>query len=153
MEQQQDLYTTFVDQTKPFDTVSWEGLWKTMSKFGCPETFISIVCQFHEGMIAHVLDDGDASEDFPVTNGVKQGCVLDPTLFSMMFFAILTDGLREAVLCIPVRFPSNGKLFNLRQLKAVLKATETVIRDFLFTDDCALNVYIEQEMQSQVDNF
>jgi len=35
-EQYQDLYTTFVDLTKAFDTVSREGLWMIMAKFGCP---------------------------------------------------------------------------------------------------------------------
>ena len=29
-------------------------------------------------MMVKVLDDGDESEAFPVTNGVKQGCVLAP---------------------------------------------------------------------------
>ena len=31
-----DLYMTFVDLTKAFDTVSRDGLWKIMAKFGCP---------------------------------------------------------------------------------------------------------------------
>ena len=35
--------------------------------------------------------DGEFSDSFPVTNGVKQGCVLASTLFSMMFSAMLTD--------------------------------------------------------------
>ena len=53
--------------TKAFDTVSWEGLWKIMAKFGCPARFIAIVRQFHEGMMARVQDDGDTSNDFAVT--------------------------------------------------------------------------------------
>ena len=36
---------TFVDLTKAFDTVSREGLWKIMSKFGCPDRFVKIVRQ------------------------------------------------------------------------------------------------------------
>jgi len=41
MEQHCDLYSTFVDLTKAFDRVSSDGLWKIMSKFGCPHKFIA----------------------------------------------------------------------------------------------------------------
>ena len=84
-EQNVDLYMTFVDLTKAFDTVSREGLWKIMAKFGCPAKFIAMVRQFHDGMLARVQNDGEFSDPFPVTNGVKQGCVLASTLFSMVF--------------------------------------------------------------------
>ena len=66
MEQHQDLYMTFVDLTKAFDTVSRDGLWKIMSKFGCPDKFVNMVRQFHDGMMARVLDDGGSSDPFPV---------------------------------------------------------------------------------------
>ena len=85
-----DLYMTFIDLIKAFDTVSREGLWKIMAKFGCPTKFIAIVRQFHDGMLARVQNDGEFSDPFPVTNGVKQGCVIAPSLFSMMFSAKLT---------------------------------------------------------------
>ena len=42
-EQNVDLYMTFVDLTKAFDTVSREGLWKIMTKFGWPAKFIAMV--------------------------------------------------------------------------------------------------------------
>ncbi|KAJ1110879.1 hypothetical protein NDU88_008225 [Pleurodeles waltl] len=51
-EQNRDLYTGFVDLTKAFDTVSREGLWRIVEKFGCPGTFISLVRQFHDDMLA-----------------------------------------------------------------------------------------------------
>ena len=85
-EQRCDLYTTFVDLSKAFNTVSRDGLWKKLAKYGCPEKFISIVQQFHDDMRAHVQDNGDISEAFAVTNGVKQGCVLAPILFYLMFW-------------------------------------------------------------------
>ena len=53
-EQNVDLYMTFVDLTKAFDTVSREGLWQIMAKFGCPAKFIAMVRQFHDGMLARV---------------------------------------------------------------------------------------------------
>ena len=146
IEQHRDLYTTFVDLTKAFDTVSREGLWKIMGKFGCPPKFITIVRQFHDGMTAKVLDNGEPSNAFPVTNGVKQGCVLAPTLFSMTFSAMLSDAFKDCEPGINIRYRSDGKLFNLRRLKAITKVKETVIRDFL----CALNANGEHEMQLQM---
>ena len=76
-----DLYMTFVNLTKAFDTVN-RGLWKIMAKFGCPPRFIAILRQFHDGMHARVQNDGEYSEPFPV---IKQGCVMALALFSRCF--------------------------------------------------------------------
>ena len=46
-----------------------------MTKFGCQSGFITIIREFHDGLMARVLDDGEASTEFLVTNFVKQGCV------------------------------------------------------------------------------
>ena len=101
---------TFVDLTvtKAFDTVSRDGLWKTMAKFGCPLRFIAMVRQFHDGMQAHVQNDGEFSEPFEVTNGVKQGCVMAPTLFSMVFSVMLTDAFQDRYTGFPIRYHFNG---------------------------------------------
>ena len=109
-EQNVDLYMTFVDRTKAFDTVSRDGLWKIMTKFGCPPRYIAMVRQFHDGMQARVQNDGENSEPFPVTNGVKQGCVMAPTLFSMMFSAMLTDSIQDVDAGFPIRYRFDGKL-------------------------------------------
>ena len=106
MEQPRDLYMTFVDLAS--DTVSREGLWKIMSKFGCPD-----------GMMARVLDDGNVSDPFPVTNGVKQGCVLAPMLFSLMISAMLTDAFREESPGILIRYRCDGNLFDASLLMTV----------------------------------
>ncbi|VDL94338.1 unnamed protein product [Schistocephalus solidus] len=79
------LYTTFVDLEKASNTVNRNGLWKAMQKFDCPERFMHMVHQFHDGITAHATDNRTASEAFAVTNGVKQGYELAPTLFSLMF--------------------------------------------------------------------
>ena len=125
-EQNVDLYMTFVDLTKAFDTVSRDGLWKIMAKFGCPPRFIAMVRQFHDGMQARVQNDGEFSEPFEVTNGVKQGCVLAPTLFSMMFSAMLMDAFQDSDTGFPIRYRFDGKIFNLRRLQAKTKVQTDV---------------------------
>ena len=148
-----NLYITFVDLTKAFDTVSREGLWKIMRKFGCPPKFITIVRQFHDGMMAKVTENGDESIAFPVTNGVKQGFVLAPTLFSMVFSAMLTDAFCGCMEGIPIRYRTDRGLFNQQRMHAISRVSETVIRDLLFADDCALNAETESKMQRIMDLF
>ena len=87
-----------------------------------------MVRQFHDGMLARVKNDGEFSDPFPVTNGVKQGCVLASTLFSMMFSAMLTDAFQDGDYGIPIRYLFDGKLFNLRRLQAKSKVKTGVRR-------------------------
>ena len=51
----------------------------------------------HTGMMANVSVGGEVSESLSVTNGVKQGCVLAPTLFSVFISAMLVEAFRDMV--------------------------------------------------------
>ena len=98
---------------------------------------------FHDDMVARVLNDGESSEPFQVTNGVKQSCVLGPTLFSMIIAAMLMEAFKDSSTGIPIRYRYDGNLFNLRRLQALSKVNEPKIRDLFFADDCALNAATE----------
>ena len=150
-EQNVDLYMTFVDLTKAFDTVSRDGLWKIMAKFGCPPRFIAMVRQFHDGMQARVQNDGEFSEPFEVTNGVKQGCVLAPALFSMMFSAMLMDAFQDSDTGFPIRYRFDGNIFNLRRLQAKTKVQTDVLDELLYADDMDKNASTEAKMQRAMD--
>ena len=63
-----------------------------------------------------------------VTNGVKKGCVLASTLFSMMFSAMLTDAFQDCDKGIPIRYRVDGKLFSLRRLQTKSKVQTGVRR-------------------------
>ena len=95
IEQDQPLYIVFVDFTKAFDTVGRTGLWQLLRKYGCPDKFTSMIESLHTGMKAKVSDGVETSDAFEVTNGVKQGCVLAPTLFSIFLSAMLDEAFRD----------------------------------------------------------
>ncbi|VDM03570.1 unnamed protein product [Schistocephalus solidus] len=76
------------------------------------------------------------NEAFAVTNGMKQGCVLAPTLFSFMFSAMLIDAYRDERPGIRIAYWMNA-----------------TIHELLFTDDCAPNATTEEDMQMSVDLF
>ena len=125
-EQNKGLYITFVDLTKAFDTVSRKGLWLIMKRLGCPQKFLTMVIQLHEDQHGQIRLNNDLSKPFPITNGVKQGCVLAPTLFSIFFSMMLkqaTDDLEDEDF-VYIRYRLDGSLFNLRR-----KPTRRLVRD------------------------
>ena len=79
---------TFVDLTKAFDTVSRDGLWKIMAKFGCPPRYIAMVRQFHDGMQARVQNDGETDVITIVRLCCKANNQADATLhFNFILFS------------------------------------------------------------------
>ena len=61
----------FVDLTKAFDTVSRLGVWKILHKISCPPKVLNIIKSFHDDMVACVIDNGELSQPFVVSNGTK----------------------------------------------------------------------------------
>ena len=74
---------------------------------------------FHEGMQARVQNNGEVSEPFPVSNGVKHGCVLAPTLFSLMFSAMLNDAFCAERVGVDISY-RKCSLSRLQQLAGTL---------------------------------
>ncbi|BHF58006.1 hypothetical protein SprV_0100095500 [Sparganum proliferum] len=152
-EMQTHLYSTFLVQMKAFDTVNREGLWKIMQKFGCPERFIEMVRHLRDGTLARVTDNGAVSETFAVTNGVKQGCVLAPTLFSLMSSAMQMDAYRDGRPGIRIAYRTDGHLLNQRRMHFQSRVSTITVHELLFADDCALNTTSEEDMQRSMDLF
>ena len=111
------LYIAFVDLTKAFDMVSRSGLLKLLVKIGCPSKLLSFIACFQENTRCTVRFNGAQSEPFEVRSGVKQGCVLAPTLFGILFSCLkFAYGDHNEGVYLHAR--TSGKLFNLNRLRA-----------------------------------
>ena len=99
--------------------------------------------------------NGNTSEPFKVRSGVKQGCVLAPTLFAIFFAALLQHafGGNEDGIYLRPRF--DGSLFNLKKKpphqKSKRLTTEVLIRELLFSDAAAIVTHSKIEFQRLVD--
>lgn len=152
-EQNMPLYIAFIDLTKAFDLVSREGLFKILPKIGCPPKLQSLVESFHTEMKGTVQYNGNTSDPFDIRSGVKQGCVLAPTLFGIFFALLLKHAFGSATEGIYLHTRSDGRLFNPARLKAKTKVREALIRDMLFADDAAVTTHTQQELQTLMDRF
>jgi len=152
-EQHKPLHIAFIDLTKAFDLVSRDGLFKILPLIGCPLKLLSIVRSFHDGMLSTVQYDGNTSTEFEVKSGVKQGCVLAPTLFGIFFAMLFRHAFKGATEGVYLHSRSDGKLFNLNRLKSKSKTREVLIRDMLFSDDAALATHSEEQLQSLMNRF
>ena len=85
IEQNVPLFQTFVDLTKAFDTVNRKAMWRILRKLGCPDNFVRMIAELHRDMEGRVTVNGSLSEEIPIENGVKQGYILAPTMFSILF--------------------------------------------------------------------
>ena len=61
-------------------------------------------------------NDGEFSEPFEVTNGVKQGLRCGTNTFSMMFSAILMSAFHDCDTGFLIRYCFDGNIFNLRKV-------------------------------------
>ena len=152
-EQKQPLFAAFVDLTKAFDLVSRSGLFEVLKKIGCPPSLLSLIMSFHTNMKATVSFNGEDSDPFDILSGVKQGCVLAPTLFGIYFSVLLSYAFKDSTDGIPIQTRTDGGLLNIKRFRAKTKISHHLIRDFLFADDAALVSHTKQGLQRLLDSF
>ena len=124
-----------------------EALWIILEKLGCPSEFVKLVRLFHDDMEACVNVGGILTDSFKVENGVKQGDILAPTLFSIFFSTVMANAFQECDQGIYINYRTTGKLFDIRRFGATTKTFQTLIRDLLYADDCDLVTHSVSDMQ------
>ena len=77
------FYISFNDFTKAFDLLSKDGLFEILTKIECPPKLKGLIEFFCKNMWGTVQHDENVFKPSKIFNGVKQGCVLAPTLFGI----------------------------------------------------------------------
>ena len=95
LQHQQDLYPVFVDFKKTFDRVWHAALWATMKMYNISSNLIRVIINLYDKATSAVLFNSSIGDWFRTTVGVRQGCLLSPTLFNIFLERITTDALED----------------------------------------------------------
>nr|VZH99958.1 unnamed protein product [Spirometra erinaceieuropaei] len=146
------LYSTLVDLTKAFDTVDREGL-ENHAEIQLSGAILSdgaSAAQWYDG-----ASHGRRSclRDIRSDQGVKQGCVLAPSLFSLMFSAVLMGAYRNERPEIRAAYRTEGHLLNQRRMYFQSRVSTTTAHELFFADDRVLDATTEGGMQRSMHLF
>ena len=97
--------------------------------------------------------DGDVSAEFGVKSGVKQVCILTPTLFGIFFALLLKHAFKRSTDGVYLYSRSDSCLFNISRLCAKTKTRTVTVRDLLFADDVAMVSNQQDGLQTLMDKF
>ena len=127
------LYVAFVDFKKAFDSVRHDKLLQCLISQGVRGKFLASLKSMYESLLSCVRTNCEFSDVFECPVGVRQGCVLSPTLFSM-FINQLADHMDV-----------NGK-DGVEMLPDIME-----LFILLFADDVALLSTSANGLQNQLD--
>jgi hypothetical protein len=92
-----------VDLKKAFDSVSRDGLWLILAKYGVPASLIAIIKRMHTGIEVRFKYGGSACK-FPSLWGVKQGDNLAPVLFLFVMQAVMETVMQDWNMVEPLAY-------------------------------------------------
>ena len=83
LDKDKKVYCAFMDLEKAYDRVVREELWKVLSVYGLDEQLIQGVKSLYCESKACVRVGEELTDWFDISMGVRQGCVMSPSLFNL----------------------------------------------------------------------
>ena len=95
---QKNIYFCFIDDdTKAFDCVDHNKLWKILKEMGIPDHLTCLLRNLYAGQEATVRTRHRTTDWFQIGKGVRQSCILSACLFNLYAEYIMRNaGLDEA---------------------------------------------------------
>ena len=90
---QKPLFHNFIDFKKAFDRVLQEGMYAIMRMFNISRGIENAIEALYESSRSAVLLGDKISDWFYTRVGVRQGCLLSPTIFNIFLEYIMSEAL------------------------------------------------------------
>lgn len=123
MDVNQDVYVCFLDYNKAFDKVRHDQLVQLLENKDIDQRDIKIISNLYYNQKAVIRVDDKKTEEIEIKRGVRQGCILSPTLFNLYSEHIFQKALADESAGIKVNgIPIN----NIRYADDTAIITETL---------------------------
>ena len=124
---QKNVYFCFIDY-KAFDCVDHNKLWNILKLMGIPNHLTCLLRNLYAGQEAAVRTGHGTTDWFQIRKGVRQGCILSPSLFNLYAEYIMKNtGLKA---------------------QAGIKVTGRNINNLRYAEDTTLMAEREEELKS-----
>ena len=80
---------------KTFDSVWHAAVWAYIRKYNSSANLVRTIEQLYDDATSAFQMNSSIGEWFKTTVGVRQGCLLSPTLFNIFLGRIMSDSLEE----------------------------------------------------------
>ena len=88
------MMVAFIDFSKAYDRVDRRRLWRCLEGHGISGGFLQFLRALYDSTSCRVKVGNKQSDEFLVTSGLRQGCVLSPLLLSL-YINTLVDTLKK----------------------------------------------------------
>lgn len=85
------LYVAFIDLAKAFDSVNRVALFESLIRAGLSGTFFNALKAIYFSVVSCIKVNNHTTDFFNCPLGLKQGCTLSPSLFSLFINEIATE--------------------------------------------------------------
>lgn len=149
-----EILVGFVDLRKAFDSVDRASLYNVLAKLGVPPIMLATIEDLHDGLQAKVFSEGQCSEPFAVSTGVRQGCCLAPILFSLYFAIVISDWKRSVQPRTRLKSRMDGDLHRQFTGNTAMQLKDHIIQvnllDAEFADDLIVFADSAQDLNTLV---
>ena len=134
-------FCCFIDIRKAYDGVFREGLWEKMWQLGIKGKMWRVIRELYRKTKSRMMINGKKLDEFEIEQGVRQGCVLSPKLFSI-FFNDLVKAIND---------PKLGEFYKGLGLKIDPQAGDDErLRAMFYADDIVLMAESAEHLQALI---